>query len=446
LEGSKPVNIVRVPKLKTIIPSIENVSQFLNGHFPPDSNMATDQIPDNLHQKAFDNSFLPNIISIVGNGKIIAANRAAEKLLGYPAKGLLTKNFDEIFTSSGGHFEKMLKYREAAGHSTGDLTVVKKNGKQLPCQITSVLFTGGNGVKKAITTLVDRSEGIRRQSEIDLRKEKKSDAEIIFALSKSDATLHRMHDLEHLLDKEITAKEVSLSASLVQREFFEKEWQSESKLKAIQIANAISEAKQLERSDLGKELHDNVNQLLAASRIFMDLAQRNSKNRKDNISRSSEYTLIAIEEIRKIAKGLVNNAIKNVGLCFAVKKMVEDLVEVYPVKIICKMDETLHVGMSEKFNLDVFRIVQEQLNNIIKHAKASRIRIDLTQNEAEVMLTVVDNGIGFDVTKNVDGIGIINIKSRAEFYKGSAVFVSKPGKGCVLTARFPIEYAIQKES
>ena len=403
-------------------------------------------MPDNLHQKAFDNSLLPNIISIVSDGKIIAANRAAEKLLGYPGNGLLSKNFDEIFDLSGGHYEKMLKYREAAGYTTGDLTVIKRNGKPLPCQVTSVLFTGDYDIMKAITTLVDRSEGIRRQSEIDLKKEKKSEAEVIFALSKSDATLHRMHNLEHLLDEEITAKEVSLSASLTQRQLFEKEWLSETKLKAIQIANAISEAKELERSDLGKELHDNVNQILAAARIFMDLAQRNTKNRKDNITRSSEYTLTAIEEIRKIAKGLVNNAIKNVGLCVAITKMTQDLMQGHPIKIICKMDESLHTRMSEKFNLDIFRIVQEQLNNIIKHAEASRVRIALSQNETEIQLTIADNGVGFDVTKNVDGIGIINIKSRAEFYKGSAAFVSRPGKGCILTARFPVENAIQKES
>jgi PAS domain S-box-containing protein len=437
---------LRAFKPKTIVPSIENITQTLNGHSRHDVKIVRDQIPDNLHQKAFDNSFLPNIISIVSTGKIIAANRAAEKLLGYPGNGLLSKNFDEIFALAGGHYEKMLKYREAAGHSIGDLTVIKRNGKQLPCQVTSVLFTGDNDIRKAITTLVDRSEGIRRQSEIDLKKEKKSAAEIIYALSKSDAILHRLHNLEHMLDEEITAKEVSLSASVTQRQLFEKEWLSETKLKAIQIANAISEAKELERSDLGKELHDNVNQILAAARIFMDLAQRNTKNRKDNITRSSEYTLTAIEEIRKIAKGLVNNAIKNVGLYVAITKMTQDLMHGHPIKIICKMDESLHTCTNEKFNLDVFRIVQEQLNNIIKHAKASRVKIVLSQNETEIKLSVADNGVGFDVTKNMDGIGIINIKSRAEFYKGSATFVSMPGKGCVLTARFPVEYVIQNES
>ena len=433
-----------ISKPNNLIPSIKNISQSLNGHPSSNAKKPQAQITNHLHQKAFDHSFLPNIITIVSNGKILAANHAAGKLLGYSDKELLSKNFDEIFTPFEGHFKGMLKQRRTAGHATGDLIVIKKNGKQLPCQITSVVFTGDNHIQKAITTLVDRSEGIRRQSAIDMKKEKEVAAEIIFEHSKSDATLTRLHNLEHKLDEEITAKESSLSASLIQLKLFDKERKSETKLKAIQIANAISEAKQLERSDLGKELHDNVNQLLAASRIYMDLAIRNTENRKDNISRSSEYTLTAIEEIRKLAKGLVNVAIKNVGLCVAIKKMTHDLMQVCPIKIICKMDDALHTRISEKLELDIFRIVQEQLNNIIKHAKASRVTIDLSQNEDNIVLSIADNGIGFDVTKNADGIGIINIKSRAAFYKGKADIISKSGKGCVLTATFPIEYSIKE--
>ena len=109
------------------------------------------------------------------------------------------------------------------------------------------------------------------------------------------------------------------------------------------------------------------------------------------------------------------------------------------------MDETLHARMDEKFELNIFRIVQEELNNIIKHAKASRVKINLSQNETNIVLSVADNGIGFDVTKSADGIGIINIKSRAEFYKGNADFISEPGKGCVLTVTFPIENSIKEE-
>src|ERR1700731_3359872 len=99
---------MRVLKPNKVLPSVENISQDLNGHSSGNSKNNQNQIPDHLHQKAFDNSFLANIISIVSDGKIIAANRAAEKLLGYPGKGLLSKNFDDIFTSSDGNFKQML--------------------------------------------------------------------------------------------------------------------------------------------------------------------------------------------------------------------------------------------------------------------------------------------------------------------------------------------------
>jgi PAS domain S-box-containing protein len=400
-------------------------------------------IANHLHQKAFNNSFLPNIISIISSGKIIAANQATGKLLGYTRKELHSKNFEDIFIGSNVHFKRMIKQRDIIGHSIGDLTVIKKNGRQILCQITSVIFAGDNHVRKAITTLVDRSEGIRRQTEIDVKKEKQVAAAIILALTKSEAILSRLHNLEHKLDEEITAKEESLSESAIQRKLFAKEWKAEIKLKAIQIADAITTAKQLERSDLGKELHDNVNQLLAASRLYMDLAKRNKINRDDNIDRSSEYTLTAIEEIRKLAKGLVNNAINNVGLCIAVKSMTHDLMKAYPIKIVCKMDDKLNTRMSPKFNLDVFRIVQEQLNNITKHAKASIVRINLFEKEDEIILSVADDGMGFDVTDDVTGIGIINIKSRAASHKGHAEFISKQGKGCVLTVTFAVNNSIE---
>jgi PAS domain S-box-containing protein len=402
-------------------------------------------IPTHLHQRAFNNSYLPNIISIISDGKIIAANHAARKLLGYTGKELLSKNFEDIFIVSNAHFKRMLKQRGLTGHSIGDLNVIKKNGKELPCQITSVIFSGDNHIRKAITTLVNRSEGIRRQTEIDLKNQKKVANEIILELSKSEAILKRLHNLEHKLDEEITAKEESMSESEIQRKLFAKEWKAELKLKAIQIADAITTAKELERSDLGKELHDNINQLLAASRLYMDLAKRNKINRDDNIDKSSEYTLTAIEEIRKLARGLVSNVVNNVGICTAIHSMMDNLMKAYPIKITCIMDDDLNILMSSRFNLDVFRIVQEQLNNITKHAKASRVKINLFRKGTDIVLSVVDNGIGFDVAKKVTGIGIINMKSRAASHKGLAEFMSKLGKGCALTVTFPIEHSNDSE-
>jgi len=365
-----------------------------------------------LHQKAFDKSFLPNIISNVDSGRIIDANQAAGKLLGYSHKALLAKDLENIFFNEDNHYSELLLQRRLAGHAVGNLTALKKNGKSLLCQTTSVIFTGDNHIQKAITTLVDRTGTIRQQKLIDLTQEKKYATAKRLARSDSAAALHRVDDLEHQLDEEITTKE-------------------------FQIARAVITAKELERSDLGKELHDNVNQLLAASRMFMDMARRNRGKRDMYLSRSSEYTLTAIEEIRKLSKGLITDVVINLGLCDAIKHMTSDIMEAYPIKISCRMDKNIHQRMHAKFNLNIFRIVQEQLNNIIKHAKATIVSINLFPHPGIILVSISDNGEGFDVNKKTKGIGIKNIKSRAAFYQGSVSLISKKGKGCILTVSFP---------
>jgi PAS domain S-box-containing protein len=379
----------------------------------PQLNSATVPAISHLHQLAFRNSFLPNIISIVESGRIIEANLAAGKLLGYSHKGLLTKNLEDIFDKDDHLYTDLLQHRGIAGHAIGNLMALKKNGKSLPCQITSVVFIGDNHIQKAITTLVNRSETIRQQKVIDVIQEKRFAIVKRLARSDSAAALHRVDDLEHQLDEEISGKE-------------------------FQIASAVITAKEVERSDLGKELHDNVNQLLAASRMFMDMARRNKGKRNMYLSRSSEYTLTAIEEIRKLSKGLITDVVINLGLTNAIKHMTSDIMEAYPIKISCSMDKDIHQQMDAKFNLNIFRIVQEQLNNIIKHAKASIVFIRISQQKDKIVLSINDNGKGFDITRKVKGIGIRNIKSRAAFYQGTAHFESKKDRGCVLVVTFPI--------
>jgi PAS domain S-box-containing protein len=378
----------------------------------PQHNSASVPVISHLHQLAFGNSFLPNIISIVASGRIIEANLAAGKLLGYSHKGLLKKNLEDIFINDDHHYTELLEQRGIAGHAVGNLTALKKNGKSIPCQTTSVVFIGDNHIQKAITTLVNRSETIHQQKVIDLIQEKRFATVKRLARSDSAAALHRVDDLEHQLDEEISTKE-------------------------FQIARAVISAKEVERSDLGKELHDNVNQLLAASRMFMDMARRNKGKRDTYLSQSSEYTLTAIEEIRKLCKGLITDVVINLGLCDAVKHLTSDIMEAHPIKISCRMDKDIHPRMHAKFNLNIFRIVQEQLNNIIKHAKASIVIISLSRQKDKIVLSVGDNGTGFDITRKVKGIGIRNIKSRAAFYQGIAHFDSKKGKGCVLRVSFP---------
>jgi signal transduction histidine kinase len=213
----------------------------------------------------------------------------------------------------------------------------------------------------------------------------------------------------------------------------------EIRLNQSQITEAVVEAKETERSDIGKELHDNVNQLLGASMLYLDMARKDVKNGEIYLIHSSEYTFTAIEEIRKLTKGLMTDTIKGFGLCTAIEHIVRDTMEAYPVKIHCMLQPSLERPMSDKFKMNAFRIIQEQLTNILKHARASDIHITMSETNGKFTLSIADNGIGFDHRKKSDnmGIGISNITSRVEFYKGRVRFITAPGNGCKLVITFP---------
>src|SRR6185436_17358633 len=141
--------------------------------------------------------------------------------------------------------------------------------------------------------------------------------------------------------------------------------------------------------------------------------------------------------IRKLTRGMITTVIKDIGLCEAIDSIIKDTMEIHPIKIACR-DTLIDKKLSDKFKINIFRILQEQLNNILKHAKAKVVNIGLSQNNKTIVLSMADNGVGFDTARVYKGIGIKNIKSRAEIYDGTADFVSQPGKGCALTVTFPV--------
>lgn len=168
--------------LMCTIPESTNKKQA--GHFKKSTAATTD---DALRHLAFDNSLQANIISTVSSGKLIMANNAACKLLGYSKKELLTKNRAALFTINESGFKKMLRQRITEGHSIALVTAIKKSGELISCEITSAVFRDGNRTKKALITIEDMSQSILRQKKIDAKKEKKVGDNIILAQAKSDA-------------------------------------------------------------------------------------------------------------------------------------------------------------------------------------------------------------------------------------------------------------------
>jgi signal transduction histidine kinase len=179
----------------------------------------------------------------------------------------------------------------------------------------------------------------------------------------------------------------------------EEKLEQEIKLKEKQITEATEDAKSTERSSIGKELHDNVNQLLGASKMYLEMAKYGGNNSEMYLDRASEYTLSAINEIRKLTKGLTSDIIKNFGLCEAIDTIVRDTMEINPIKITYEMKSFKEDSVNDKFKLNMYRIVQEQLSNILKHASAKEVLITIVQKNNSVALNISDNGVGFDTSK-----------------------------------------------
>lgn len=215
---------------------------------------------------------------------------------------------------------------------------------------------------------------------------------------------------------------------------------------SLEIANregvmlaALEEARSAERSEIGKELHDNVNQLLGASKLYLEMAKKGGKNSKLYLNRSTEYTLTAIEEIRNLTKGLTTDVVNILGLLGSIKSLASDLMEVQPLKITLQLDPAIEELISGNIKLHLFRIVQEQFNNIIKHADATTIVISFARNEHLLLMTITDNGKGFDVAQSSKGIGLNNIAERVKLIKATSELISEKGKGTTFVLKLELE-------
>jgi len=210
------------------------------------------------------------------------------------------------------------------------------------------------------------------------------------------------------------------------------------------IMQATMEAQEKEREEIGRELHDNVNQILTTARLYLDCIQGLPFEQQHVIKRSSDIITTAIEEIRKLSKSLTQSFQKEIGL----ELSVEDLLE-----SIRRLEERLQVTLDfsmpsedlldDKLKTAIFRILQEQLNNVLKHADASIVHISIKQTPDSLNLQITDNGKGFDPEKKRKGIGLSNIISRAEVFHGQVTIDSSPGKGCHMTINFRLNRDIQ---
>jgi signal transduction histidine kinase len=197
-----------------------------------------------------------------------------------------------------------------------------------------------------------------------------------------------------------------------------------------------------ERSRLAKDLHDGLGGLLSGVKFSL-------RNMKDNLiitpenmtvfERSLDMLDTSIKELRRVAHNMMPEMLTKFGLDEAVKEYCNTI---NTARLLTVKYQSL--GMEERLEKSVeiiiYRIVQELLNNIMKHAAASEAFVQIIREDNRLNVVVEDNGKGFDplVSENNKGAGLVNVRSRVDYLKGQLAIHAEPGKGTLINIEFNI--------
>ncbi|MBC2844212.1 tetratricopeptide repeat-containing sensor histidine kinase [Winogradskyella flava] len=201
----------------------------------------------------------------------------------------------------------------------------------------------------------------------------------------------------------------------------------------------VDEARTLEKKRISEELHDGVLGRLFGTRLSLD--SMNFKDSKDAMMTRANYIgqLKTIEEdIRKISHELNTDFVSGTGFMDIVSELIDNQTQAYSLKSDFEYTDDISWDLvSNKTKINIYRIIQESMQNIYKHANAKAIKISISLEKNVICLDIIDDGEGFDTSKSKKGIGLKNMTSRVEEIDGEITFTSQSGNGTTVNVKIP---------
>lgn len=207
----------------------------------------------------------------------------------------------------------------------------------------------------------------------------------------------------------------------------------------LEKAAIVLEVQERERNAIGMELHDNVNQILVSTKLLLSAVQPVVPGDEELLVTCLNNLQKAIDENRRIAHEMVAPDFKDQKLTEQIVSMAHTMLPGTGTEV-----QVDYSGLDEKMlqpqqKLAIYRIAQEQCTNIIRHAKAKKVKITLGTNDDKFYMKIIDDGKGVEPNKKSNGIGLQNIKSRITLLHGSSHIFSEPGRGFILEIEMPLE-------
>jgi len=201
------------------------------------------------------------------------------------------------------------------------------------------------------------------------------------------------------------------------------------------VKNSLN-AQEKERNRIAQELHDGIGGSLAAIKLYVDSLRKTYQI--DELNLVHDNINNTYEEVRTLSHNLTPPEFEFDSITDIVKAYINQISAHSKMEIILSaIPQTGWNDLDESVQINIYRVAQELINNILKHAKASRIEFNLELIEGVIYILVRDNGVGFDTSKKMNGIGLKNIQSRVKEFNGEFSIKSEIGKGTIVTIKIP---------
>ncbi len=199
--------------------------------------------------------------------------------------------------------------------------------------------------------------------------------------------------------------------------------------------NALMEGQEIERKRIAEDLHDRLGSMLSTIKLYFHAFENKIAEFKSGGNsqylKASKILDEAVLEVRRISHNITSSVLMKFGLVAALRDLGDTLESTEQIKV-----NVVAFGVDERLDnrieVGLYRITQELINNILKHANATEMIIRLNQKKDLLTMTIIDDGVGFDVeeAKKKKGMGLYNVAVRAKQINGTLKITSKKGKGC----------------
>jgi len=346
------------------------------------------------------------------DGYIINVNKKAEEMLGYSKEELYKMHFNQFHFErerSKSAFLEILKNEKGGMNNT---MVLRKNGNTVPVDISSraIELAGRKVVRGSYKDISDHLE-----------------------------IKDKLEEMVRERTKELDAKNETLLVEIKERE------KAEERIR--KLYSQLVKSQEIERQRISYDLHDNLAQDLFSLKIkldtfFADQPSTSAENR-ERISKLSEIVKRTIGSIREMAHELTPRGLKLLGLVSTLSRYCKDFSKEYGIMVDFFPAGIDKISMNYDIELTLYRIIQECLNNIRKHADATHVTIKLVMSFPNIILRIKDNGKGFDVQKELcttgheRQMGLHSIDERVTILKGKLKIESRLMQGTEVVIEIP---------